>query len=113
MQRYEQIRTIREKVDLTQREFGRRIGVSRDTIAAIETGRVERIQDVFFEHLCEVYHVNPRWLEDETEPILVDEEDELYKQALQVFNSLSPKYQRSALEQIKILLNLQGSVNQE
>lgn len=109
MERYQQLKAIREATGLTQKEFGCRVGVTRDAVAAIETGRVEKIQDVFFEHVCEIYRVNPNWLKTGEEPILIDESEELYQQALNIFSSLSPSFQRSALEQIKILLNLQNS----
>lgn len=109
MERYEQMKVIRQAVGLTQREFGRRVGVTRDAIAAIETGRVERIQDVFFEHVCEVYRVNSKWLESGQEPVLIDEAEELYQKAVTLFASLNPAYQKSALQQIQILLDLQGS----
>lgn len=52
--------------DMTQAELGRRVGLTRQTIAAIEQGRYSpsldvafRIADVFGKHLEEVFHWNP------------------------------------------------------
>ncbi|MFW5669900.1 MAG: helix-turn-helix transcriptional regulator, partial [Acetivibrio ethanolgignens] len=41
MEIYERIKEIRKDNHLTQKEFGKRIGVTRDVIANIELGRVE------------------------------------------------------------------------
>ena len=52
--------------DMTQAELGRRVGLTRQTIAAIEQGRYSpslevafRIADVFGKRLDEVFHWNP------------------------------------------------------
>jgi len=52
--------------DMTQAELGRRVGLTRQTIAAIEQGRYSpsleaafRIADVFGKRLEEVFHWSP------------------------------------------------------
>ena len=52
--------------DMTQAELGRRVGLTRQTIAAIEQGRYSpslevafQIADVFGKRLEEVFHWNP------------------------------------------------------
>ncbi|WP_225578520.1 helix-turn-helix transcriptional regulator [Rhodanobacter sp. 7MK24] len=52
--------------DMTQAELGKRVGLTRQTIAAIEQGRYSpslevafRIADVFGKRLDEVFHWNP------------------------------------------------------
>lgn len=52
--------------DMTQAELGQRVGLTRQTIAAIEQGRYSpslevafRIADVFGKRLDEVFHWNP------------------------------------------------------
>ena len=52
--------------DMTQAELGQRVGLTRQTIAAIEQGRYSpslevafRIADVFDKRLDEVFHWNP------------------------------------------------------
>jgi len=52
--------------DMTQAELGQRVGLTRQTIAAIEQGRYSpslevafRIADVFGKRLEEVFHWNP------------------------------------------------------
>jgi len=57
--------------DMTQAELGRRVGLTRQTIAAIEQGRYSpslevafQIADVFGKRLDEVFHWNPGRRED-------------------------------------------------
>ena len=47
--------------NLSQREFGERLGVSRDVISNIEYNRVEP-KDLLISHICKVYGVNEKWL---------------------------------------------------
>ena len=56
--------------DMTQAELGRRVGLTRQTIAAIEQGRYSpslevafQIADVFGKRLDEVFHWNPAGVE--------------------------------------------------
>lgn len=55
---------IRKTLKLSQPEFGRNLGVSRDVIKNIERedGRAVEPKMLFLEHLCQVYKVNPDWL---------------------------------------------------
>ena len=54
--------------EMTQAELGRRVGLTRQTIAAIETGKYSpslevafRIADVFGRPLAEVFTWQPGW----------------------------------------------------
>lgn len=55
------IRALRKALDLTQSEFGRKIGVSRNVINNLELGRVEP-SDLIINMLCKTYNVNATWL---------------------------------------------------
>ncbi len=57
----DRIRTIREHEKLNQTEFGKKIGISRDTVANIENGRIE-IKDIFIKSICKEFSVNEDWL---------------------------------------------------
>ena len=57
----ERIKKLRKYLDLTQEEFGKRIGVKRNTIATYEMGRNEPIDSVIT-LLCREYGVNEVWL---------------------------------------------------
>lgn len=57
----ERIRKLRRTLDLTQKEFGDRIGVKGNTIATYEGGRNEPIDSVI-SLICREFNVNEKWL---------------------------------------------------
>ena len=57
----ERFKLIRKKEHLSQTEFGKILGVSRDVIGNIEYGRVEP-KTLLINHLCDVFNVNKNWL---------------------------------------------------
>lgn len=108
------IKTIREILQLSQREFGEKIGVSRDVISNIEYGRVQP-KELLLKHICQLYNVNEHWLNTgEGEIFKTPEEITRFDEALNIFKSLRPEFQEYALEQIRKLAELQdktGSLN--
>lgn len=101
------IRALREALRLSQRQFGEKLGVSRDVIGNLEYGRVEP-KPLFLQHLCQLYKVNPVWLET-GEGAMFEEppETDKWMKALSIFKTLRPEFQDYALEQIKKLAELQ------
>lgn len=55
------IRLIRQNAGLTQQEFAKRIGVSRNTIATYETS-VRNPIDAIVRAMCLEFNVNEEWL---------------------------------------------------
>lgn len=103
------IKAIREALKLSQREFGKKLGVSRDVISNIEYNRVPP-KELLLHHICELYHVNQHWLETGEGEMFHDDPGEISKldEALQIFKSLRPDFQDYALDQIKKLAELQN-----
>lgn len=56
------IKAVREALKLSQREFGERLGVSRDVISNLEYGRVKE-KELLLRHICQLYGVNERWMQ--------------------------------------------------
>lgn len=56
----ERIKKLRKTLDLTQAEFGRRIGVKQNTVALIEGGRNTSDQTIFA--ICREFNVSETWL---------------------------------------------------
>lgn len=54
------IRKLRKTLDLTQQEFGERIGMKQNTISLIEGGRNTSEQTIFA--ICREFNVNENWL---------------------------------------------------
>lgn len=59
------IKKLRRTLDLTQQEFGDRIGVKRNTIATYEGGRSTPIDSVI-SLICREFSVNEEWLRSGT-----------------------------------------------
>lgn len=102
------IKTIREALKLSQREFGEKLGVSRDVISNIEYNRVPP-KELLLRHICELYNVNQHWLETGEGEMFNGDPDEVSKfdEAFQIFKSLRPDFQDYALDQIRKLVELQ------
>lgn len=60
----ERIKKLRKMLDLTQQEFGNRIGMKQNTIALIEKGRNTSDQTIF--SICREFNVNEEWLRNGT-----------------------------------------------
>lgn len=80
----ERIKQVRKALNLTQDEFGKRLGVTRGAITNIEYNKVEPKQ-LFVELLCREFHVSIDWLLTGEGPMfedlpatLVDEMAETY-----------------------------------
>lgn len=104
------IKLAREALNLSQREFGEKLGVSRDVISNIEYGRVQP-KKLLLQHMCQQYKINEHWLET-GEGEMFDESlelDDKFDEALSIFKSLRPEFQDYALEQIKKLAELQDN----
>ena len=102
------IKALREAFKLSQREFGERLGVSRDVISNLEYDRVQP-KELLLRHICQLYGVNEHWLQTgegemfDSSPVDTVKLDE----ALRIFRSLRPEFQDYALDQIRKLAELQ------
>lgn len=102
------IKIVREALNLSQREFGEKLGVSRDVISNIEYGRVQP-KKLLLQHMCQQYKVNEHWLETGEGEMFDEgfESEDKFDEALSIFKSLRPEFQDYALDQIKKLAELQ------
>lgn len=102
------IKEVRKALHLSQREFGEKLGVSRDVISNIEYDRVQP-KDLLLRHICQLYHVNEHWLKTGKGEMFCEDPTETgrLEEALRIFRSLRPDFQDYALEQIRKLAELQ------
>lgn len=102
------MKAVREALKLSQREFGRRLGVSRDVISNIEYDRVAP-KALLLQHICQLYGVNEGWLETGEGEMFVSApgETSALEEAVRIFKTLRPEFQDYALEQIRQLAELQ------
>ena len=102
------IKMVREALGLSQREFGEKIGVSRDVISNMEYGRVQP-KELLVKHICEFYGVNEQWMYTGQGDMFSKKPETNRKadEALAIFQSLRPDFQDYALEEIRQLARLQ------
>lgn len=102
------IKAVREALELSQREFGEKLGVSRDVISNLEYGRVQP-RELLLQHICQLYSVNRQWLETGQGAMFEGDPEEAKRldEALAIFKALLPEFQEYALEQIRGLEKLQ------
>ncbi len=102
------LKEARKALHLSQREFGERLGVSRDVISNIEYGRVPP-KDLLLKHICEVYNIREEWLRTGEGPMFDTSPKASRKldEAISIFQSLRPEFQEYALTQIRHLAELQ------
>lgn len=78
----ERIKKLRKVLDLTQREFGKRISMKQNSVAQIEMGRNTSEQTIF--SICREFNVSETWLRTGEGEMFVPKEedalDELVKQ---------------------------------
>lgn len=110
----ERIKQIRKRVNMSQQEFGKQLGVSRDVIGNIEYGRVEP-KEIFIDHLCHIFSISKDWLLYGTGE-MTDEHIESKNnidEAIKIFEELSPDLQDYALKQIRLIYELQEQEKKE
>lgn len=108
---YKRIKEIRMAIGLSQSDFGKRIGVSRDTIANIEGNRSE-IKDVFIKSICREYRVREEWLREGTGDIFIKKsaEDELNDLAKKVMSDTPDSFRRRFVSMLAKLSDEQWQV---
>lgn len=78
----ERLKMLRLALNLTQEEFGIRIGSARNTIANYETGN-RKPKNAIISLICKEFNVNEEWLRNGTGEMFIEvsEEDEYTKAA--------------------------------
>lgn len=64
MEVYERIKSFRKSLNLSQSEFGKKLGTTRDVISNIEQGRVANPEQKkpLYKLMCKTYGLNEEWL---------------------------------------------------
>lgn len=73
------VKEVRKALDLSQEEFGKKLGVSRGVVVNVELNRAE-IKPLFIDHLCSIFNVNRMWLLNGNGSMFVETEKTLISQ---------------------------------
>lgn len=104
------MKEVRKALNMTQANFGKRIGIKQAYVAMLETGKTE-ITPVLTKSICNEYGVNEEWfLTGKGEMFLFDlEEDEVVK----LYNHIKDKIPRRMLKQVKQFLEKANTFTEE
>lgn len=117
---HERIKQLRKILNLTQKDFGMRIGMKQNTIALIEGGRNTSDQTVFA--ICREFNVSEEWLRTGSGDMFVKipeedlyskaaasvlvEDDAFAMEALKLYYQMSPKAKEAVSDYILQLADL-------
>ena len=96
----ERVKDLRKRLALTQSEFGKQIGVSRDVISNLEYGRVAPT-DLIINMICAKFGVDEHWLRTgEGEMFPQKSEDPLWSMLGEVLKEEKSSFRRQLLTAI-------------
>lgn len=106
------IKKIRKNLKLTQEEFGKRLGVTRNAIANIESGRVTP-SNLFLNLLSKEFNISKEWIETGCDN---SENDSLSSQDIKladIFARLTLDKSSSKSKKIKNLIETLSELDEE
>ncbi len=104
METYERIRLLRKTLHLSQKEFGKPLYLTQNSISSIEKG-VRSATPRMLDDICRCYRANPCWLQQGEGPMFLDlasalpeTDDEIQQMAMQYL--MLTEEQRKAVRQL-------------
>lgn len=104
----ERLIELRKHLDLSQRAFAERLGMSQSTYAPLETGR--EIRDAYVKLICQAYDVNEKWFRTGEGEMFVKEPDHDLEELLRIYDNLPPSLKSFLIKQAKELQSLQDEI---
>ena len=91
----EKIKYHRKLLNMTQTEFGQKLGVQKNAVSKWETGRVEDIPASKIKAMADIFSVPPSYLIDDAANMSVEAE------LIQLIKKLTPENQKLMLDFVK------------
>lgn len=100
----EYIKQLRLSRGLSQEELGKIAGVQRAAVQKWEAGKVQNLKRDTIKILADYFDVNPaKFIDIDSDELNDDEENQLNKEILEIFNRISDDKKREALKYIKYI----------
>lgn len=103
----ERVKELRNALNLTQTEFGERLGIARITVAYYESGK-NNINEYMLRNICKTFNVDYNWLTEGNFEMFLEKDDSLIDKILSEYN-INP----SQLPLIKAYLNSSAQTKDE
>ncbi len=71
MNQGERIKKVRNDLGMTQEKFGEKIGMKKNSISQIESGK-NSLTEQMFKSICREFNVNPEWLREGTGDMFIE-----------------------------------------
>lgn len=107
MEIYERIKFLRNNLNLTQTDFGEKIGLKQNTIGQIETG-LRGVTDRTILLISQTFNVNEEWLRNGTGEIFLESDDSILTELTQEYNLDS--IQRLVIESVLQMNDIERQV---
>lgn len=89
MTKNERVRELRKELGLSQAAFGEKLKISQRAIGHIESG-ANSLSPRNFDNICQIFNVNPQWLESGEYPMFVPSSDKDFLDKLAEDKGLNP-----------------------
>ena len=106
----ERIRQVRKALNLTQKEFGKKLGYTQTHLSMIELGN-SGISEKNIKLICAAFNINERWLRTGEGEMFCASPHE--KEFQEIFGKLTPDTQKCLLLIARELLNVQQKLLKE
>lgn len=99
----ERIKEVRKELEISQADFGNKIGIGQAGISAIEKG-IRGITERNIQLICEKFYVNESWLRTGQGDMFqkIPEEDEYFKAVTQISKSQDDVVMQAIIEYWKL-----------
>ena len=91
---------LRKILNLNQTEFGKRIGLTQQAVAFLESGKTP-ISDKHIKPICAIFHVSEDWLKNNNGDMFVDNSE--MERFMEVYNQLDDECKKYLLKFAKSL----------
>lgn len=99
------LKELRQKENMTQREFGNKLFLSQDQISLMEKGN-RNITKRVFANICDEFDVNPEWLEFGTGDTYLNKGNKERSKEIENLLDKLTKLDTSALKTVSDLITL-------
>ena len=103
----DRLKKIRITLNLSQREFSKRMFISQSLYSDIESGKIE-LKERYIRLISSQFHVNIEWIKTGNGEIFSGSPSDIrFKYLKDIFGQLSPELQDCVLDHLKGLLKVQ------
>lgn len=101
------LKIIRKELNLTQAEFGEKIGLTQSYVANLENSKRE-LSIKLIKSICSIFNIQENWLITGTGDMFTPKKN-LSSNIIDTFKELKPEFQEYIIRQINELLIIQNN----